>query len=101
MLDVSDHLEAISLLCQRFHVKRLELFGSRARGDATSSESDFDFLVEFEDRGWNGSSDHYFGLLFGLEDLLRAKVDLVELKAVTNPFFLELASRDRKQLYAA
>lgn len=53
-------------------VRRLGLFGSAARGDATQS-SDLDFVVEFEKK----SFDAYMSLKFFLEDLFKTKVDLV------------------------
>lgn len=62
----------------RFGVTQLALFGSVARGTATS-ESDIDILVTF-----NGPSNsrRYFGVLFLLEDLLDCRVDLVTDKAL-------------------
>ena len=90
---------ALAALCRRHHVVRLELFGSAARGDFDRATSDVDFLVEFDHRGWQGSSDDYFGLLFGLEDLLGRRVDLVERSAVRNPHFLAVAERDVELLY--
>ena len=53
-------------------VRRLGLFGSAARGDATES-SDLDFVVEFEKK----SFDTYMALKFFLEDLFDTKIDLV------------------------
>ena len=43
----------------------------------------------------------YFGLLDSLENLLGRPVDLVEAKAVCNPYFLESINRTRTVLYAA
>ena len=89
------------VLCRRFHVRRLQLFGSAARGDFNPAASDVDFLVEFNEASWEGSSDRYFGLLFGLEDLLGRKVDLVERSAVRNPHFLAVAERHTELIYDA
>ena len=55
-----------------FGVRRLRLFGSVVRGEATES-SDLDFLVEFE----KATFDNYFDLKFFLEDLFERPVDLV------------------------
>ena len=99
--DLATARPAVIALCRRFAVRRLELFGSAARGDFDPATSDADFLVEFEDRGWEGSSDRYFGLLFGLEDLLGRKVDLVERSAVRNPHFLAVAEQHRELIYDA
>jgi uncharacterized protein len=35
-------------LCRRFHVRRLDVFGSAARGDFDPEHSDVDFIVEFD-----------------------------------------------------
>ncbi len=98
---IEQHLHEITALCQKYGVIRLDLFGSAARGDFKPESSDLDFLVEFEDRGWNGASTRYFGLLHGLEDLLGTHIDLVERRAVTNRFFLAVADQYRDTLYAA
>jgi predicted nucleotidyltransferase len=58
---------------RNFGVLSLALFGSVARNEATSN-SDLDFLVEFE-----GSTtfDRYMDLKFFLEDFFNKTVDLV------------------------
>ncbi|MGA1410090.1 MAG: nucleotidyltransferase family protein [Prochlorotrichaceae cyanobacterium] len=58
---------------RNFGVLSLALFGSVARNEATSN-SDLDFLVEFE-----GSTtfDRYMDLKFFLEDFFNKPVDLV------------------------
>ena len=55
-----------------FGVKRLGLFGSVARGEATEG-SDLDFLVELEIK----SFDVYMDLKDFLEEMFDCKVDLV------------------------
>jgi len=46
--DISLHREELRALCRRFHVRRLDVFGSAARGDFDPVRSDLDFLVEFD-----------------------------------------------------
>lgn len=98
---IEQHRLQIEALCRQYHVKRLELFGSAARGEFNAATSDLDFFVEFEDLGWKGSSNRYFGLLHGLEDLLGRHVDLVDRAAATNPYFLEVANRHLDLIYAS
>lgn len=44
---IHQHQSAIAELCRRYHVQRLEVFGSAARGtDFVPESSDTDFLVE-------------------------------------------------------
>jgi len=55
-------------------VRRVGLFGSFVRGEATP-DSDVDILVEFEEG--RKSFDHFMQLAFLLEDLLGRRVELV------------------------
>ncbi len=93
------HEPALSALCRRFHVRRLDLFGSAAAGQMHEG-SDVDFLVEFEPMG-EGYADAYFGLLEGLQALLRKPVDLVVDSAIRNPYFRQSVEASRSLLYAA
>jgi hypothetical protein len=93
--------QQITDLCCRHGVKRLELFGSAARGDFDPAKSDLDFFVEFVSDGWEGAADRWFGLQEGLESLFKRNIDLVSVKAAKNPYFLEVANRHRVSLYAA
>jgi predicted nucleotidyltransferase len=98
---IEEHREEIAALCRRYEVKRLELFGSAARGDFDPAKSDLDFFVEFLSEDWHGAADRWFGLQESLEALLGKHVDLVSVKAAKNPYFLEVANQHRVQLYAA
>lgn len=99
---IEQHRGAIAELCRKHDVKRLELFGSAARGgDFDASTSDVDFFVDFCSDGWEKAADRWFGLQEDLEALLGRKVDLVSVKAATNPYFLQVANRNRVELYAA
>ena len=88
-------------LCKQFHAQRLEVFGSVTREDFDPAKSDLDFLVLFEEMAPGEYADSYFGLLSALEDLFERNIDLVELKAITNPYFLEAVEESRVNLYAA
>ena len=98
---IEQHLSQIRALCGKYGVRRLELFGSAARGDFDWQSSDLDFLIQFHDLGWQGSFKRYMGLKLALEDLLERNVDLVEIGAVTNPHFIQVANRYRLPVYAA
>src|SRR4051794_15696573 len=102
MIEVIDkHRGEIESLCRKHGLKRLDLFGSAARGDFDPSRSDFDFFFEFLSDDWKGSADRFFGLQEDLEKLLNAKVELISAKDATNPYFLQVANRNRITLYAA
>jgi hypothetical protein len=88
-------------LCRRFHVARLEVFGSAADGQFEEARSDLDFLVEFQPLEPGPLADAYFGLLTELQRLFARKVDLVTPKAIRNPYFLRAVNQTRRMLYAA
>ncbi|OGA62203.1 MAG: hypothetical protein A3G81_25630 [Betaproteobacteria bacterium RIFCSPLOWO2_12_FULL_65_14] len=98
---VQQKLSALRQLCTRYRVRRLELFGSAARGEFDSSTSDLDFLVEFLPLAPGQHADAYFGLKEELEALFARDVDLVMDSAIVNPYFREELDRTRTALYAA
>jgi uncharacterized protein len=63
----------------KFHVSRIGIFGSFARGEAKES-SDVDVLVEFE-KGYK-TFDNFMELKFHLDDLFARKIDLVTVEAL-------------------
>lgn len=88
-------------LCRRFGVRRLDLFGSAARGDFDPARSDLDFLYEFEAKPTGGYADAFFGIKESLEGLFGRPVDLVAAEAIRNPYFLESVEQTIVPLYAA
>lgn len=87
--------------CRERQVRRLEAFGS-AVGDAFDpATSDVDFLVDFETLSPAAHAKAYFGLLSDLQDLFHRDVDLIEVGAIRNPFFLRSIADQRIVLYAA
>lgn len=98
---IERHRPDLERLCRRFRVSRLELFGSAATGAARPGESDFDFLVEFEELPPAELVEAYFGLLEALEEFLEGPVDLVVAAAAQNPYFRQSVERSAVLLYAA
>lgn len=97
---VSAKLPEVRVLCARFGVQRLTLFGSAATERFDPASSDLDFLVEF-DGNPVGLANRYFGLVEALEALFDRPVDLVETRAITNEFFRAGVARACELLYAA
>lgn len=90
----------LAALCRKYHVRRLGLFGSAARGEAGPA-SDVDLLVEFEP----GKAPSFwaepemreaFGALFG-----GRRVDFVPPAVLENPYRRKSILRDLKVLYEA
>lgn len=98
---VETHRSELEQLCKRYHVKRLELFGSAATEDFKPETSDLDFLVEFHPTREMHAADQYFGLLEALKSLFHRRVDLVMARAMHNPYFIREVNKSRTMLYAA
>jgi uncharacterized protein len=78
--DIALHREELQELCRRFGVRRLDVFGSAARGDFDPARSDVDFLVEFAAQ--DDDLAHFLDFKQALETLLDRRVDLVDRKAI-------------------
>jgi uncharacterized protein len=64
-----------------YGVKELNVFGSFARNQQISTQSDIDFLVEFEEG--KKSFDNFIDLNFFLEDLTGRKVELLTYQSLS------------------
>ena len=98
---IDKHRDDLLTLCRRFHVSRLELFGSATGPGFNAASSDLDFLVEFLDIPPEARADAYFELLEALQGLFDRSVDLVEIGAIRNPYFQVAVDKTRTLLYAA
>ena len=96
-----DKMDAIRQACKRFHVVRLDIFGSALREDFVPDRSDIDFLVDFGPMPPFDKPDAYFGLLNELRTILGTEVDLVMVGALKNRYIRDDINRSKQQLYAA
>jgi len=91
--------EKIVEFCRRWRVKELGIFGS-ALGDGFRSDSDVDVLVVFrDDAKWN-LFDH-MKAEEELKQVFGREVDLVEKKAIRNPFRRHHILSNCEVIYAA
>ena len=100
MTPIAQYLDQIIALCHGNHVKELAVFGSVLTSKYSES-SDIDLIVEFEQLEPHQYADCYFRLKFALEDLFHRPVDLLERKALRNPFLLSEIESKKQLLYAA
>ena len=99
---VEDRRTEIAALCERYSVKRLDLFGSAAGDGFDPEASDLDFVVSFEERDPPELFDRYFGLEEDLEALFSRGVDLVTEGALEKYHrFAESIENSRVPLFAA
>ena len=99
---ILQHQKEIAKICKRFGVRKLEVFGSAARGDDfDEANSDADFLVEFKPHGQLGPLEEFFGLREELAKVIGRRVDLVEPRAVRNPYILAQINQARETVFDA
>jgi predicted nucleotidyltransferase len=93
-----DEIKKISdAACREFDVKRLDAFGSVAKG-TSASDSDVDLLVEFRNPETRPAK-RFFGLLHTLEDQLGCRIDLLTLESLRNPYFRRRVLQERTPVY--
>ena len=98
---IADKKKDLAELCRRYDVARLEVFGSAARGtDFDFETSDADFLVEFDPNSGLPPFDRYFGLIEDLRAVLGRPVDLIEARAIRNPYLRIAVDKSRQLVYA-
>jgi predicted nucleotidyltransferase len=91
---------ALSRLARRYHIQRLSVFGSAARGQMDEN-SDIDLLVEFEE----GRAPSLGGMVRIKDDFSALfegrKVDIVTPSILNNPYRRRAIEKELKELYAA
>ncbi len=98
---IQERMPQLHELCLRYHVAKLDLFGSAASGRFDAGHGDLDFVVEYLPVQEAMTMDAYFGFKEGLEKLFGRDVDLVERAAVRNPYFQEEIDETQVPIYAA
>ncbi len=96
---VKDNIDHIRELCKKHKVLNLYIFGSAA-SESFDKSSDIDFLVVFSDSlQLLDYADNYFDFKFSLEKLFERDVDLIEEKAIRNPFFRSEVNNTKIPIY--
>jgi len=92
------YIEKIELLCKSHKVKTLFAFGSVIT-NKFREDSDIDLIVEIKTNDPIEYAENYFDLKFKLEDLLNKQIDLLEQKALKNPYLIQSINNNKKILY--
>jgi len=90
--------KSIKRLCSENKVISLFAFGSAVRNELKEN-SDIDLLVDIEGTDPFEYTDHYFNLLEQLEKLLQRPIDLLETRALKNPFLKAEIDRTKVAIY--
>ena len=92
--------EDINKICIENKVKYLYVFGS-VQSDNFNDKSDIDLVVDINSDDPLDYANNYFNLKFSLQDLLKRKIDLLENKAIKNPYIRENIDRSKTLIYGA
>ena len=92
------NIDKIRDLCSKHKVARLFVFGS-VLSDSFKKSSDIDFIVDFREIDVYDYADNYFDLKFSLENILKRNIDLLEDKAINNPYLRQSIDSSKQLLY--
>ncbi len=95
---IEKNIDKIVALCKKYKVSQLFVFGS-ILNDNFKSTSDIDLLVDFSDVELYNYADNYFDFKISLEKLLKIKIDLLENKAINNPYLRESIDSSKQMIY--
>lgn len=95
---IDQNIDKIRTLCEQHYVSQLSVFGSILTGKYNRN-SDIDLLVDFSNIDLQNYADNYFSLKQALEELFSRQVDLLENKAVKNPYLRQSIDSSKRLLY--
>lgn len=98
---ITDKLNELKKLCEKYKVNSMYLFGSAINSNFNET-SDLDFLIDFEENiSIKEYTDNYFELHYQLQALFNRNIDLVTQKSLSNPFFIANINETKHLIYAA
>jgi len=95
---IDTYKNQIQRLCENHKVKTLYSFGS-VNTKRFTPDSDVDLIVDFKIDDPIEYTDNYFDLKFELEKILNRPIDLLESKALKNPFLKERINKTKVLVY--
>ena len=87
-------------LCLQNRVRSLYVFGS-VLTEQFNEKSDIDLVVDIDSNDPFDYADRYFNLKFALQDLLHRPIDLLENKAIKNPYIRHNIDSSKSLIYAS
>ncbi len=96
---LDSYINSLRGLCQQNKVKSLYVFGS-VLTDRFNDKSDIDLVVDIDSIDPIDYADNYFNLKFALQDLFKRQIDLLEDKAIKNPYIRQNIDNSKYLIYA-
>jgi len=98
MNEIDKNIDIIRDLCLKHKVYKLFVFGS-VLTNKFNRKSDIDLLVDFKDVDLYDYADNYFDLKYSLEKIFNRDVDLLEDKAIKNPYLRQSIDSSKQLIY--
>lgn len=95
---IESNIAEIRDLCRRHYVSQLFVFGS-VLTNRFKKKSDIDFIVDFQGIDLYNYADNYFDLKNSLENLFKREIDLLEDKAINNPYLRQSIDSSKQLIY--
>ncbi len=95
---IDKNIDFIREICKKHKVGKLFVFGS-VLTDKFNQKSDIDFIVDFKNIEVEKYADNYFDFKFSLQDFLKRNIDLLEDKAIKNPYLRKSIDSSKKLIY--
>jgi predicted nucleotidyltransferase len=92
--------DELAMLCRRYGVTHLEVFGSATREDFDQNRSDIDLIVRFRNEQAKGLFNRYWGLAEELRKVFGRPIELLTERMIRNPYFRAAVDAECKTLYA-
>ena len=95
---IESNIDNVRKLCKLHKVQRLFVFGS-VLSDRFQKDSDIDLIVDFQGVDLYDYADNYFDFKESLENLFKREVDLLEDKAIKNPYLRKSIDSSKVLVY--
>ena len=97
---IESNIDNVRTLCKLHKVQRLFVFGS-VLSDRFQKDSDIDLIVDFQGVELYDYADNYFNFKDSLENLFKREVDLLEDKAIKNPYLRQSIDSSKQLVYGS
>ena len=95
---IESNIDNVRTLCKLHKVQRMFVFGS-VLSERFQKDSDIDLIVDFQGVDLYDYADNYFNLKESLENLFQREVDLLEDKAIKNPYLRKSIDSSKVLVY--
>lgn len=93
---IAERRRELAEICRRYHVVRLELFGSATGDEFDPQSSDVDLIVEFAPLQGHDYTANYWAFQDAVERLFQRPIDIISASSeLRNPYFREAVNRSR------